>query len=231
MPLRTAVALAAGLALCGGALAHEEAQAQRRVSFQVERSREVENDWATAVLALTDEDVSAPALADRINRTMAWALERARKVDEVKVRSGGYTTSPVYDRERIARWRASQQLWLESAKLERLTELMGELQERLQVQAVTFSVSPERRRQVEDELIQEALAAYRARAELVQGALGSAKYTLVSLVLSTPGGPEPRPPFYGRAAGMAAAEAVAPPALEGGTSTLGVSASATIELE
>ncbi len=223
-----AALLAALLVVHATALGADEEDPLRRVSFQVDRSRDVENDWATASMAITDEDPSPKALAQRINQTMSWALERARGATEVEVKTGGYTTSPVYDKNRIVRWRASQQLWLESAEVERLTELMGGLQERLQVESVSFSVSPELRRKVEDELIREALAAYRERAELVRESLGSSRYTLVALGLNTQGGPEPRPLYR---SGAMAEQAMAPPALEGGTSALVVSVNATIELE
>jgi predicted secreted protein len=228
--LLAAAAAALLLALPARGFSHDEPDALRRVSFQVERSRDVENDRVRAVLAYTDEDANAAALADRVNGAMTWALERAKRKGELKVQTGAYTTSPVYDHQRIVRWRASQQLWLDSGDVAPLTERIGELQEKLQVESVSFSVSPERRREVEDELIGEALRAYRARAELVREALGSSGFTLVQLSVNTPGAPSPQP-YYGRGAAMAAAEAVTPPALEGGTSALTVSVNATIELE
>ena len=46
-----------------------------RVSFKVERSREVANDRVRAVVGVSDEDTDSAALADRVNREMAWALE------------------------------------------------------------------------------------------------------------------------------------------------------------
>ena len=46
-----------------------------RVHFEVERSRDVSNDWVQAVIGITDEDLDPAVLADRLNRNMAWALE------------------------------------------------------------------------------------------------------------------------------------------------------------
>lgn len=201
----------------------------RRVSFRVESEREVANDWLRASLAVTDEDADPARLADRVNRAMAWALERARAEKGVKVESGGYSTHPVYDDGRIRRWRASQQLWIEGRDFDAATRLLGTLQERLQLQSLRFSVSPERRRELEDALIEEALAAFQARAELVRKKLGASAYEIVQLGIGTSGGaPPPRPMMEMRAASMSK---VAEPAVEGGTSRLGVGVDATIELD
>ncbi len=221
-----ALSVAAGLA---GVAAADEASETRRVSFRVESDREVANDWLRASLAVTDEDADPAVLANRVNELMDWALGVARAEKRVKVQSGGYNTHPVYDKNRIRRWRASQQIWFESADFDAATRLVGELQSRLQLQSLTFSVSPEQRRKVEDGLIEEALAAFKARADLVRKNLGASGYEIVQLGIDTPGGPPPPRPLM-RAAVMSEA-AVAPPAVEGGTTRVNVHINATIELD
>ena len=110
-----------------------------------------------------------------------------------------------------------------------VTRLVGKLQSRLQLQSLSFSVSPEQRRKVEDGLIEEALGAFQARADLVRRNLGASGYEIVSLGIDTPGGPPPPRPML-RAAAVSEA-AVAPPAVEGGTTRVGVQIHATIELD
>ncbi len=228
-PLAALLAAALGSPLAAPARAHEEAAPLHRVSFQVERSREVANDWMQAVVGVTEEDADAAALADRVNRTMQWALEAARGKPGVGVESGGYHTFPVQEKGRLRRWRASQELVLEGADPKALGELLGRLQERLQLLSLEFTVSPESRRRAEDELIAEALAGFRARARLVQEQLGASSHQIVHLALDTVGAFRPRPEL---ARGMALeATAVAEPALEGGTTRVEVRASATIELD
>ena len=170
-------------------------------------------------------------LADRINVDMSWALETAQARQGLRVRSGGYRTFPVEDpkRAQLRRWRGSQDLIVEGADAKLVSDLLGELQSRLQLRSIVFLVSPERLRAVEAELVDEALDAFRARAEGVRTKLGARGYEIVQIHVETPGGPPVRPM---RMQAMAMAEAsVAPPALEGGTSTLRVGAHATIELE
>jgi predicted secreted protein len=208
----------------------EEEDHTKRVDFQVERSRDVANDWIQAVVGITDEDLDAAALADRVNRTMAWALEIARAKTGVVAKSGGYRTVPVHEKGKLRRWRASQDLILEGGEVSAVSDLVGELQSRLQLRSIAFTVSPERRRAAEDELIEEALEAFEARAEIVRRTLGASGYEMVHISINTAGAPPVRPIRLERMQSLAAAE-VAPPALEGGSSRLVVHVNGTIELE
>jgi predicted secreted protein len=217
-------------ALVASAAAAEDAP-DRRVGFSVERSREVANDWVTAVLSASHEDPKAAEVASRINRDMTWAMGLAKARSAVRTRSGGYSTFPVHDpkRQDVRHWRGVQEIVLESADVEAVTALVGELQERLQVQSLAFSVSPERRRKIEEELVAETLAAFQQRAELVRQSFGATGYRLVEVHVGTGGGGPP--PVRPMMRTMAAQAEMAPPALEGGTSEIMVSASGAIELK
>ena len=212
----------------GPAMAADDAPRYNQIHFQVERSRPVENDRMQAVLSLTAEDDNAARLADQINRGMDAALKTAKARAKVEVRTGGYRTYPVYNKEKIQRWRATQELILEGADFTELGSLIGQLQERLQVTSINFSVSPARRAAVEDELIAQALDAFKQRAELVRKQLAAKGYRIVDVSINTGGG-QPVPIMM-RAAAMESAS-VAPPAVEAGTSTLSVIVSGVIELQ
>jgi len=213
-----------------GAQAQED-RPNRRIGFSVERSSEVANDWVTAVLSVTHEDPSAAEVAARINRDMTWALDLAKKKNAVRARTGGYSTLPIQDPKRgsVRHWRGSQELVLESGDASALTGLVGELQERLQVQSLGFSVSPDRRRKIEEELVVEALEAFQARADLVRKTFGASSYRLVEVHVGTGGGGPP--PVRPMMRTMAADAEMMPPAVEGGTSEITASANGTIELQ
>ena len=188
------LALTAGVALGGAHPADADPPTpMNRVDFTVERSRDVANDWASAVVGVTDEDRDPAALADRVNRAAAWGLETAKGRKGIRVESRGYSTRPINDPKKgqIRIWRASQDLVLETGDVATLSELLGELQTRLELRSISFSVSPERRREVEEDLIAEALAAFRARAESVRSHLGASGYELVHLSIQTTGRPYP----------------------------------------
>jgi len=159
---------------------------------------------------------------------MDTALKTAKTRAKVEVRSGSYRTYPVYNKEKIQRWRATQELRLESSDFAELGGLIGQLQEHLQVNSIMFSVSSTKRAAVEDELIAQALDAFKQRAELVRKQLTTRSYRIVDVSINTGGG-QPVPIMM-RATTMEAAS-VAPPALEAGTSTVTVSVSGVVELQ
>lgn len=203
-----------------------------RVRFGVERTREVDNDWASATIGVTHEDGDPARLAARINEDMTWALAIAKSGEKMEVRTGGYRTHPVSDpkRGRITRWRGGQDLVIESGDAAALSAMLGRLQERLQLRNIQQSVSETLRKQVEDELIAEVVEAYEARATRMAKLMGARGHQLIELNLDSPGAP---PPVYlqtrGRAMAMEAD--MAPPPIEGGTSTLRMGASVLISLE
>ena len=218
-----------GLAVSNLAFAADETPRYNQIHFQVERGRPVENDRMQATLSVTAEDENAAHLADQINRTTAWALQTAKSQGKVEVRTSSYRTYPVYDKNKIRRWRGTQELVMEGSDFAALGNLIGQLQQRLQVTAINFSLSPAQRGAAEDEMITQALDAFKQRADLVRKQLSAKSYRIVDLFIDTGAG-QPVP-IVRRAGAMAAAEAVAPPAVEGGTSTLTVSVRGVIELQ
>jgi predicted secreted protein len=202
-----------------------------QVSFRVEAEREVPNDWLAATLGVDEEGSDAAELAARVNKRMAAALELSRQQAELQVASGAYQTQPVYDRNRIVRWRASQDLVVEGASVDQITEHVGRLQAQgLLLRGVAFSVAPETRKRIEEELIVEALSAFRERAGMIARGLGRRGWNLMSLTIGDSGLPPPMPYLRQREAMTMAADAAAP-ALESGKSTLRIAIDGTVEIE
>lgn len=225
---RGTVAVALVLAACVALPSRGRAdEAQEGIHLQAESGRRVANDRMEARLAVELENVDPARLADEVNETMDWALGRAKRAKGVIVQSGAYQTRPIFDEQRIRRWHARQELILESGDTDRLSELLGELQSRLQLQGVAFRVSRGARQRVEEELIAEALDAFKRRAELVRKNLGADGYRIAELYVGTPGGPAPR----ARAMGRAMAESVAAPGFEAGTSDVTVQVRGRIVLD
>jgi predicted secreted protein len=202
-----------------------------QVDLQAEVSREVPNDLMNASLYAEVSDPAAPKVADQLNRLAAEALRTAGEFKPVKARSGFTQTYPVYDRQnKLTGWRGRTEIRLESKDTQAMTALIGRLQSAMQLGGVSFAVSPELRRQVENELITEGVAAFRARADIAAKALGGRGYKIRRIGLNTGGfAPGPRP--LARGAMATAAAEVAPPAFEAGTSMVNVAATGTIEVE
>lgn len=202
-----------------------------RVSLQAQVATEVDNDTMRATLYVEDEDANPARLADAVNKLVAEALKTAKSVTVVKTKSGGYQTFPVYEKTRIVRWRARSDLQLQSTDFKALSDLIGRLQATLKLGGIDFSVSPEARKKVEDELTAAAIEDFKRRAELVAQSFGARGYKVKDAAVNAEGGhPMPRPMMY-MAKGAAMAESVQAPAVEAGTSRIAVNVSGTILLE
>jgi predicted secreted protein len=222
-----------GAALLAGApaFAQKHDAPKDQVSFRVEAAREVPNDWVSATLGVEEESTDLPGLAARVNQRMAAALALAKSDTKLTVASGAYQTQPVYDKTRIARWRASQDLSIETAEVAALADMAGKLQAQgLLLRGVVFSVAPDTKKRVDDELTVEALSVFRERAGLIARGLGRRGWNLVSLALGDASMPPPVPIYRQRMAMETAAADVAP-SFESGRSTVRVEVNATIELE
>jgi len=221
----TLTLLSLGL-LMPGVMADEPPLTYDRVSLSASASAEIENDELTAVLFAQREGPQVAALADEVNRSVRWGVERARKVPRIKVQTQDYRTSPIYRDGNLSGWRVRQSLRLESGDAMQLSGLIGELQERLRLQSVGYGLSEQRRKTAEDELVSRAIDAFQDRAKLVTKQLGRPGYRLVTMDVNS-GGALPRP--LGISA-RAMEAAVAPPSLETGTATVRVTVRGTIEL-
>lgn len=211
------------------ALGHEAELRFNRATFSVSATEDVPNDTLVAVLAVQRDGGSARQLAAEVNQTMAWALAKAKEAPTIKVQTLDYQTSPIYQKNTVTGWRVSQSLRIEGRDKAAVGDLIGVLQERLNLQHVGYEVSRELHKEVEDRLIGEAIAAFQARAKRVAADLQRRNYRLVQMDLNTGGGPVPI--LRQRAMPMAMAEvAAAPPAIEAGTQTLTVGVSGEIEL-
>lgn len=227
--LATALCL---LALAGPSAAGEQTQGVDLISFQVDVERETANDHAEAVLSVTRESADAADVAQQINETMRWALESAKAQTGVEARSGSYQTYPVYDKNRIARWRGRQELILESDRIDTLSRLMGRLQSKLQVQSLRFTVAATTRQRAEDELIEKALKAFQARSLRISQGLGASGYEIVSMSLLSSGqAPPPLRPLQQEAVPTLTRAAVEAPAVQAGASRIAVQAKGTIRLK
>lgn len=204
------------------------------VDLQAAADREVANDLMTAVLYAEQNDPGAQQAAAAVNRALAEGLRIAREYPVVKVRTGNNQTLPVYGGggssgrgTQLQGWRGRGEIRLETRDFAAGAALIGKLQGTLQLGGISFGVAPDTRKKVEDELIGEAIAAYKSRAELVKAALGGNGYRIQHINLNTGYSGPPVP----RMMAMADKASYVPPPVEGGTSTVNVQVSGAIEVQ
>ncbi|HHH45990.1 MAG TPA: DUF541 domain-containing protein [Thiotrichales bacterium] len=200
-----------------------------RVSFRVEVQREVTPDRMRVRMRATAEAEQPARVQNEINARMQAARRVLESSEGITVGTGQYRIHPVYRKERIIGWRGSQDLLLESGDFARLAEVMGRLQAQgLAVQEVSYLISEPLRRRIESDLVDEAVAAFRARARQLATDFGARRHTVIEASVSTGGHAPPVRPLL-RAQALEAADAV-PPVLAPGTRRLSASVSGSIRL-
>jgi predicted secreted protein len=198
-----------------------------KVNLQAQAERDIPNDLMTVILTVEHQGKKPSDLAEKVNIDMQWAIERTNKYPEIKSSTKAYYTYPIYKDRLVVGWRASQQLELESEEIAELTNLVGTLQEKLQVKQMNFSPTRGTRLQIENELIEEALQAYRRRVGIVQKQMDNMDYRIIELHVNT-GGQRP-PVMYAERAMVKSMDARKAPAVEAGTSTLTVTVSGSVQ--
>jgi predicted secreted protein len=223
------VAVACALALNTEAVMAQQTVVYDQVDLSANAVREIENDELVAVVYAQAQSQRQAEAANTVNEDLRWALELAESTRGVEAQTLQYSSYPVYgNNQRIVGWQARQSLRLESRDADRLSELLGELQERVAIESVNYQVSRDAREAADDELIREALQSFNARAELVTEELGRSGYRIVRININAGGGGVT--PVAYRTMAMRADAEVAQPALDAGTQTISVSVSGTIEL-
>ena len=187
-----------------------------RVNLDARVTAEVGNDVMRAGLFFEMEDTDTTRLADKVNRATNDSLKLARGFTGVRARTSAYTTYPVIDKEKIARWRSRSEISVEGEDFRRMAEAIGKLQAIMQLASVDFSVSSAARAKAEETLIQTAIAEFLRKAEQVAKGFKGTGFNVLEATVSADSGFIPPRPMMMKS--MAAAEAVATPDLQGGTS-------------
>ena len=227
----TALILSCGLLASLPALA-EDAPRYNQISLRAEVSKDVPRDLMVVTLYSEAQDTDPGKLAKGITETLNKALQQARQVKDVKVSQGSRNSYPIYDskNQKITGWRERAELRLESADFPALSKLTGELQSTLKMDNMEFSIADATRKSSEDALLKDAVAAFKARAQLATDALGGKGYKIVNLNFNTNGYPMP----YARGGMMmkaAMADSAPTPEVEAGTSQVNMSADGVIEVQ
>lgn len=228
LPLSLALLVATCTLGTSAAAANE--QQYNQVSLRAEVQQAVSHDTLTVRMYAEAQGEDAGELARRITQRLNDSLQRARQTPDVQVSSGPRSSEPVYDekREKIIGWRERGEIVLESTDFAALSTLTGELMSELSLADMQFSLSPAARRDTENKLMREAIAAFQARAEIATESLGGSGYRLVNLNLDT----QFMQPMAYRGARMAsmADKESATPSVEGGQADVTLNANGTIEV-
>lgn len=214
-------------------IGHHHAQPKwPQAQLQAEANAEIAQDTVKITLATELSDTTQTAVADALSKalqdTMKQAKADAQGKTAIKISSGNYRIWPMNDRDgKITNWRGRAEILLESTDFPAASELAAALSDRMPVDNLRFSVSPQARAKKEEALLQEAVQAFRDRAQALTQAFGFAGYTIKEINL---GGSGARYESAPRMMAMAAADKASVP-LEGGTEMVSVSINGSIFLQ
>lgn len=192
---------------------------------------EVDNDLMTMSLAAEAQERDATVAASKVNQALEAALKLARTYPAVTARSGGYSSTPVYDKDRtLIAWRLQSTLLLTSKTFSEMGVLAGKLQGAgLKLVQMGFTLSPEARAAVDQQLTREAITQFQERSALVAQSLGYAGSSIREISVRGDGNVSAGP-FLARS--MAGAADAAPPVpVAAGKTPVSVSVSGSIQLE
>jgi predicted secreted protein len=201
------------------------AQAGPVIMLSVEAVQNAPNDLVQATVIAQASASTPKAAANAVKRLVAEAEAIVKTYETIKYRSGGTHTFAGW---RNKNWQMRSDLLLESGDVAALSELLGQLQEKqLAVENVRFTSTPQTRQAAEDKAIQEAVASFQARAELVAKTLGK-PYRIRKLDIGM--NARPGPVFFAEDERSFSRAAAAMP-LEAGESQIRMIVGGEIELE
>ncbi len=229
--------LTAAIALCSATLVSLPSVADdaryNQVALRAEVSQDVAHDLMNVTLYTETQNSDPAKLAADTTETLNIAIERARQAKGVNVKLGSRNSYPIYDNngQQITGWRERGEIRLESADFAALSKLTADLLKDLKMGNMDFAISNATRKKSEDELLKEAVAAFKARADIATAAVGGKSYKLVSLNLNSAGFQPIRPMRMDAMASSMMSKSAAPQEIESGTSEVTVAADGVIEVQ
>jgi predicted secreted protein len=213
--------------------AHAEEARYNQIALRAEVNQEIAHDLMHVTLYSEAQDSDPAALAAQISNTLNAGIAQARKAKGVSVAMGSRHSYPVYDDkgQQITAWRERAELRLESADFSALSTLTGEMLQTMKMGGMNFSIANATRKTHEDTLLKEAVAAFKARAQLATDALGGSGYKLVNLSLNSGGFQPPMPMRMSAMKGAERMDATVTPDIEAGTSQVTINADGVIEVQ
>ncbi|MBX3590709.1 MAG: SIMPL domain-containing protein [Burkholderiaceae bacterium] len=203
-----------------------------RLSLAASAYRDVPQDRVTVTLYAERESPQPATGQAHVSELLGPVLAQLKSRTELEIQSSGYRTDPVWQQSRIVGWRTRGSLQVSAQPSESFNRLVGELATKLNVESVAYWLSRPAQLAVERELIAEAVAAFRAKADTAAKALGFRTYSVrtVSVDGAGPIRPEPVPKVMMSRAASAESAPVPLPGAEGKT-TVTVSVSGSVALE
>ncbi len=204
--------------------------AGNQVFFSISESQTLDNDISIITLKAIAQDRTAQAVIDEINQKMHSAIALLKKYSDISSQTRQYQVHPIYNKGKTIRhWQGSQSLAITFNLDLKPLNVLSELQEKLVYQSMQFKVSEERYKKALTALTLKALQSFQQQAGLIAQSFNASNYQITETRINTP---QYRTNYqkYTITSRIMAADSMAPPAMEAGTSTLKVDISGQLLL-
>lgn len=202
------------------------------IHYQVTETITVDSDLLVASIHIQFSGADAATASQKVNEASLKVIELTQASEAVTISSGNYRTwrsSRGEKKQRWSEWTVRQTLTMESQQFDQLLGKLAQIQQiGGAIQSLSYTISVNRKRALEEQLKVKAISRFRERAETYATAAGSraGEWEIQSIHVD---GHSPRPvtPVARSMLSMEAAQTVTAPA---GTNTLSVSVNGSIVL-
>lgn len=197
----------------------------------------VPNDQAEMVWTVTEQASTIKAATQKAIEVMNTGVSTIKTFgNKVKLQTQSINTYPVYSEakgdqpSKIIAWRVSQSVRVETQDTAIVPEIISNMNGKLQLNNVSFSVSHQKQDSYQKQLIDQAVLDAMKKATYVAEAVGSeaSKIQLQNLRFDGTSYPRPQYTLMRSAAKLNSADLMALPAIEAGTSDLSLSLTADV---
>jgi predicted secreted protein len=200
------------------------------LSLDAQAVAEVPTDTVTLTLGAEQEGADPGAISASLSRKADDVIAQAKRTAGVQAETGGFNIYPNTDRNgKISVWRGRAEVRLTSKDFAAASKLAGQLANQMQVQNINFTLSREARTAAEAKLMDQAVNAFREKAQTSTKLFGYSSYTIRDVHVganNVPPGPRPMM----RMAAMAADAAPVPVPIEGGKAQVTVTVSGAVQM-
>lgn len=200
------------------------------INLSASAETEVSNDELSVQLQVFEQGEQTAKLSDLVNTKTALVLDALKNFPDISAKTSNYNTRPIYDNGKIKAWQVTQTISLKTADFAQMSKLIGDINSMAQIQSMQFGVSKAKTDEAKQSLIKQAINDFKTKAQLVANEFDESGYDLVSLSVDS-GYQTPRPMMSQMMmADEASAKRGIPAALQGGSNTVSVTVSGTIQL-
>jgi predicted secreted protein len=201
------------------------------VNLTASASADVINDELVTRLQVIEDGSDPAKLTNLVNKKTALVLDAVKNFKDISAKTSSYSTRPLYHDGKVKSWQVTQQLTLETANFEQMSQFIADISTLANIQSMHFQVSQQKAESVKQTLTKQAIQNFKDKAMLVATEFERSGYELVNLSIN---GNHFRPmPVMERSTMMMAdsLQKSAPAALSGGSNEVSVQVNGSVQLK